>query len=327
MEPLFDVLFNFWVGLAVVLLIVLRSSIKIVPQNRAWVIERFGKYKGTLTAGLNFIVPLIDRVAYNQSLKEQAFDVPSQNAITKDNIGLTVDGVLYLKVLDAYKCSYGVEDHVFAVTQLAQTTMRSEIGQIDLDKSFEERDALNIAIVSSINIAAEPWGVQVLRYEIKDIIPPQSVLQAMERQMKAEREKRAAILESEGDRQAAINVAEGQKQSKVLAAEADRAEQILAAEGEAQAIEMVANARANALRTIGEAAATEKGQKAVQLDLATSAIDAKRAIAKDSTVVLMDGKSSEAGQVVAEAIAIVSAMNRSEAFSGTGTADPGVPRA
>ena len=326
MEPLFDIVFSFWVGLAVVLLIVLRSSIKIVPQNRAYVIERFGKYRGTLTAGLNFIVPLIDRVAYNQSLKEQAFDVPSQNAITKDNIGLTVDGVLYLKVLDAYKCSYGVEEYVFAVTQLAQTTMRSEIGQIDLDKSFEERDALNTAIVSSINVAAEPWGVQVLRYEIKDIIPPQSVLQAMERQMKAEREKRAVILESEGDRQAAINVAEGQKQAKVLAAEADRAEQILQAEGEARAIEMVADAKANALRTIGEAAATEKGQKAVQLDLATGAIDAKRAIAKDSTVVLMDGKSSEAGQVVAEAIAIVSAMNKSEAFSGSGVADPGIPQ-
>lgn len=323
MEPLFDVLFNFWVGLAIVLLFVLRSSIKIVPQNRAYVIERFGKYRGTLSAGLNFIVPLIDRVAYNQSLKEQAFDVPSQSAITNDNIGLTVDGVLYMKVLDAYKASYGIEDYVFAVTQLAQTTMRSEIGKISLDKTFEERDALNTEIVSSINQAAEPWGVQVLRYEIKDIIPPQSVLQAMERQMKAEREKRAAILESEGERQAAINVAEGEKQSKVLVAEADRAEQILTAEGEAKAIEMVAEAKAMALRTIGEAAATEKGQKAVQLDLATGAIEAKRAIAKDSTVVLMDGKSSEAGQVVAEAIAIVTAMNKSQAFSGSGATDPG----
>jgi len=323
MDPLFDVLFSFWVGLGVVLLVVLRASIKLVPQNQAYVIERFGKYRGTLTAGLNFIFPLVDRIAYKQSLKEQAFDVPSQSAITNDNIGLTVDGVLYLKVLDAYKCSYGVEDYVFAVTQLAQTTMRSEIGKIDLDKTFEERDALNTAIVSSINLAAEPWGVQVLRYEIKDIIPPQSVQQAMERQMKAEREKRAAILESEGERQAAINVAEGQKQSKVLAAEADRMEQILQAQGEAKAIEMVADAKATALRTIGEAAATEKGQKAVQLDLASGAIEAKRAIAKDSTVVLMDGKSSDAGQVVAEAIAIVSAMNKSEAFSSAGTPDSG----
>ncbi len=323
MDPLFDVLFSFWVGLGVVLLVVLRASIKLVPQNQAYVIERFGKYRRTLTAGLNFIFPLVDRIAYKQSLKEQAFDVPSQSAITNDNIGLTVDGVLYLKVLDAYKCSYGVEDYVFAVTQLAQTTMRSEIGKIDLDKTFEERDALNTAIVSSINFAAEPWGVQVLRYEIKDIIPPQSVQQAMERQMKAEREKRAAILESEGERQSAINVAEGQKQSKVLAAEADRMEQILQAQGEAKAIEMVADAKATALRTIGEAAATEKGQKAVKLDLASGAIEAKRAIAKDSTVVLMDGKSSDAGQVVAEAIAIVSAMNKSDAFSSAGTPDSG----
>ena len=323
MDPLFDILFSFWTGLAVVLLILLKSSIKPVPQNRAYVIERFGKYKGTLTAGLNFIVPFIDRVSYNQSLKEQAYDVPSQSAITKDNIALSVDGVLYLKILDAYKASYGVEDYAFAVTQLAQTTMRSEIGKIDLDKTFEERDALNVGIVSSINQAAEPWGVQVLRYEIKDIIPPQTVLQAMERQMKAEREKRAVILDSEGERQSAINIAEGEKRSKVLSAEADRAQQILLAEGEAKAIEMVAEAKAMALRTIGEAAATEKGQKAVQLDLATGAIEAKRAIAKDSTVVLMDGKSSEASHVVAEAIAIVSAMNKSEAFSGTTPAAPG----
>lgn len=323
MDPLFDVLFSFWTGLAVVLLVLLKSSIKPVPQNRAYVIERFGKYRGTLTAGLNFIVPFIDRVSYDQSLKEQAFDVPSQSAITKDNIALSVDGVLYLKVLDAYKASYGVEEYVFAVTQLAQTTMRSEIGKIDLDKTFEERDALNIGIVSAINLAAEPWGVQVLRYEIKDIIPPQTVLQAMERQMKAEREKRAVILDSEGERQSAINVAEGEKRSQVLSAEADRAQQILRAEGEAKAIEMVAEAKAMALRTIGEAAATEKGQKAVQLDLATGAIEAKRAIAKDSTVVLMEGKSSEASHVVAEAIAIVSAMNKSEAFSGKAPAEPG----
>jgi regulator of protease activity HflC (stomatin/prohibitin superfamily) len=275
-----------------------------------------------LTAGLNFIVPFIDRISYFQTLKEQAHDVPSQSAITKDNIALSVDGVLYLKVLDAYKASYGVEDYVFAVTQLAQTTMRSEIGKIDLDKTFEERDALNIGIVTAINFAAEPWGVQVLRYEIKDIMPPQTVLQAMERQMKAEREKRAVILDSEGERQSAINVAEGEKRAQVLSAEADREQQILRAEGEAKAIEMVAEAKAMALRTIGEAAATEKGQKAVQLDLATGAIEAKRAIARDSTVVLMDGKSSEASHVVAEAIAIVSAMNKSEAFSGTASVEP-----
>lgn len=310
-----DVMFSFWTGLAVVLVVLLKTSVKFVPQNRAFVIERFGRFQATLTAGLNFIVPFIDRLAYNRSLKEQAVDVPSQSAITKDNIGLTVDGVLYLKVLDAYKASYGIEDHTFAVTQLAQTTMRSEIGKIDLDKTFEERETLNTAIVNSINQAAEPWGVQVLRYEIKDITPPRSVLEAMERQMKAERDKRATILESEGERQSSINVAEGDKRAKVLAAEADREQQILRAQGEAQAIEMVASAKAIALRTIGEAAATAQGQKAVQLDLATQAIEARQQIAKESTVVLMDGKSSEAGSTVAEAVAIVSAMNRSNAFS------------
>ena len=304
-----------WIALAVVIFLVIRSSIKFVPQNRAYVVERFGKFNRTLTAGLNFIFPFIDKVAYNRTLKEQAVDVPSQSAITKDNIGLTVDGVLYLKVLEAHKASYGVEDYLFAVTQLAQTTMRSEIGKIDLDKTFEERDTLNTAIVSSINQAAEPWGVQVLRYEIKDITPPKSVLEAMERQMRAERDKRATILESEGERQSAINVAEGEKQSQVLAAEANREEQILQAEGEAQAIETVATAKAMALRVIGETAATAEGQKAVQLDLATMAIEAKQNIAKESTIVLTDGQSSGASNTVAEAVAIVSAMNNSEAFS------------
>jgi regulator of protease activity HflC (stomatin/prohibitin superfamily) len=314
---MFEFLFSFWVGLAAVIVAVVFKGVKFVPQNRAYVVERFGRYQSTRTAGLNLIIPFIDRIAYDRSLKEQAVDVPSQSAITQDNISLAVDGVLYLKVIDPYKASYGVEDYVFAVTQLAQTTMRSEIGKMPLDKTFEERDALNTAIVGSINEAAGPWGVQVLRYEIKDIEPPRTVLEAMERQMKAEREKRAVILESEGRRQSAINVAEGEKQSKVLAAEADRAEQILQAEGEAKAIEMVADARANALRAIGEAAATEKGQKAVQLDLATRAIAAREAIARDSSIVLMDGKSSEAGSMVAEAVAIVSAMNKSEAFKSS----------
>lgn len=315
MEELFSLLFSFWTGMAVILLVILKTSIKFVPQNRAFVVERFGKFQRTLTAGLNFIIPFIDKLAYDRTLKEQAIDVPSLGAITKDNIGLTVDGVLYLKVLDPYKASYGVEEYIFAVTQLAQTTMRSEIGKMDLDKTFEERDQLNTAIVSAINEAADPWGVQVLRYEISDITPPRSVLEAMERQMKAEREKRAAILESEGERQSAINIAEGEKQAKVLAAEAIRAEQILMAEGEARAITLVADAQAAALTTIGQSAITPEGQKAIQLNLATKAIEAKQEIAKESTVVLMDAQSNNTGSVVAEAVAIVSAMNQSPAFS------------
>ncbi|MFT7221459.1 MAG: regulator of protease activity HflC (stomatin/prohibitin superfamily) [Candidatus Azotimanducaceae bacterium] len=308
-EGLLSIVFSFWTGLAILIVVLVKSSIKFVPQNRAFVVERFGKYNKTMVAGLNTLFPFIDKVSYDQSLKEQAYDVPSQGAITKDNISLVVDGVLYLKLLDAYKASYGVDNYVYAVTQLAQTTMRSEIGKIDLDKTFEERESLNTNIVQAINTASEPWGVQVMRYEIKDIEPPRTILDAMERQMKAEREKRATILESEGNRQSAINVAEGAKQAQVLAAEADKAEQILRAEGEAQAIIAVADAQATALNTVGRVAKTEEGQKAIQLDLADKAIEAKRVIAKDSTVVLLPDGTTSAANVVAEAMAIINTLN------------------
>lgn len=297
--------FNVWVLLSIVGLVVLKQSVRFVPQNTALVVERFGKYRTTMEAGLNFLVPFIDRVAYNQTLKEQAVDVPSQGAITRDNISLVVDGVLYIKMVDPYKASYGVENYVYAVTQLAQTTMRSEIGKIELDKTFEEREALNTNIVAQINDAATPWGVMVMRYEIKDIDPPRTVLDAMERQMKAEREKRAVVLESEGARQSAINVAEGQRQSRVLAAEAEKAEQILRAEGEANAILAVAEAKAAALETIGAAANTERGQKAIQLNLAEQAIEAKAQIARDSSVVLLSDGQTNAANMVAEAMTII----------------------
>jgi regulator of protease activity HflC (stomatin/prohibitin superfamily) len=312
MQEILDLVFNFWVGLAILAVILVKSSIKFVPQNRAFVVERFGKYNKTMEAGLNFLVPFIDKVGYDRSLKEQAVDVPSQSAITRDNISLVVDGVLYLKVLDPYKASYGVDDYVYAVTQLAQTTMRSEIGKIELDKTFEEREVLNTNIVAAINEAAGPWGVQVLRYEIKDIEPPRTVLEAMERQMKAEREKRAVILESEGERQSAINVAEGDKRAKVLAAEADKAEQILRAEGEAQAIIAVADAKAKALEVVGAVAIQEAGQKAVQLELAEQAIAAKEAIAKESSVVLLSDEKSGASNIVAEAMTIINTLNRNK---------------
>jgi regulator of protease activity HflC (stomatin/prohibitin superfamily) len=310
MTDIFDLIFNFWVGFAVLSIVLVKSSIKFVPQNRAYVVERFGKYNKTMEAGLNFLVPFIDRVGYDRSLKEHAYDVPSQAAITRDNISLVVDGVLYLKVLDPYKASYGVDDYVYAVTQLAQTTMRSEIGKIELDKTFEEREVLNTNIVASINEASAPWGVQVLRYEIKDIEPPRTVLEAMERQMKAEREKRAVILESEGERQSAINVAEGQKRSIVLAAEADKEQQILRAQGEAQAIIAVADAKAKALEVIGAVAVEEKGQKAIQLELAESAIQAKEAIARKSSIVLLSDDKTSASNVVAEAMTIINAINK-----------------
>lgn len=310
MSELVNMVLSFEFAALVLVIVLLKSSIKFVPQNRAYVIERFGKFNKTIEAGLNFIVPFIDVVAYDRSLKEQAVDVPGQSAITRDNISLIVDGVLYFRVLDPYKASYGVDDYVFAVIQLAQTTMRSEIGKMELDKTFEERDSLNTNIVSSINEASAPWGVQVLRYEIKDIVPPSSVMEAMERQMKAEREKRAQVLESEGDRQAAINVAEGEKQAQVLAAEAEKAEQILKAEGEAQAIMQVAAAQAEALELVGNVAKTEQGQKAIQLDLATKAIEAKQAIAKESSVVLLPDGSTDASSVVAQAMTIIDTLNK-----------------
>ena len=310
MEILFDYILTVEVAIIILVLVLLRSSIKFVPQNRVFVIERFGKFQSTKEAGLNFILPFIDRISADRSLKEQAVDVQEQSAITKDNISLMVDGVLYFRVMDPYKATYGVEDYAFAVIQLAQTTMRSELGKMELDKTFEERDILNLNIVTAINQAAGPWGIQVMRYEIKDIIPPGSIMEAMEAQMKAERVKRAQILESEGDRQAAINRAEGEKASVVLAAEADKEEQVLRAEGEAKAIVAVATAQAEALRQVGEAAATEEGQKAIQLDLATKAIEAKQAIAKESSVVLLPDSSTEAASVVAQAMTIINQLNK-----------------
>ncbi|TRY29051.1 SPFH domain-containing protein [Aliiglaciecola sp. M165] len=313
MEFVFDYILTVQTAILVFVVVLLKSSVKFVPQNRAFLIERFGKFQSTKEAGLNFIVPFIDTVAADRSLKEQAVDVPEQSAITKDNISLSVDGVLYFRVLDPYKATYGVDNYVFAVTQLAQTTMRSELGKMELDKTFEERDMLNTNIVSSINDAAGPWGIQVLRYEIKDIVPPQSVMEAMEAQMKAERVKRAQILESEGDRQAAINRAEGDKAAVVLAAEADKAEQVLRAEGEAKAIVAVAEAQAEAIRKVGVAANTEEGQKAIQLDLATKAIEAKQAIAKESSVVLLPDGNTETASVVAQAMTVINSMNQGKA--------------
>ena len=216
-------------------------------------------------------------------------------------------------MLDPYKATYGIDDYVFAVTQLAQTTMRSELGKMELDKTFEERDILNTNIVAAINEASGPWGIQVLRYEIKDIVPPQSVMEAMEAQMKAERVKRAQILESEGDRQSAINRAEGAKASVVLAAEAEKEEQVLRAEGEAKAIVAIASAQAESLRQVGQAAATEEGQKAVQLDLATKAIEAKLAIAKESSVVLLPDAGTDAASMVTQAMTIINKLNKNVA--------------
>ncbi|MBF0381991.1 MAG: paraslipin [Magnetococcales bacterium] len=325
MDSEFYILFNFlssgllWLG--IIILIVLKKSIITVPQNMVYVIERFGKYQSNRTAGLNFLFPFIDKIAHHRDLREQTIDVNKQEAITKDNIGLGINGILFIKVVDAYKASYGVQNYALAVTNLAQTTMRAEIGKKTLDETFEARETLNSRVVEVLTEAGEAWGVQVLRYEIKDIDPPKSVLDAMEKQMKAEREKRATILESEGSKESAINQAQGEKQAQVLKAagekearilqaEADKQEQVLSAQGEALAITTVAQAKATALEVVGKAAETKEGSKAVQFQLAENAIAAHQSIAQESTVVLMDGQKSGTANVVAEALAVSAAITK-----------------
>src|SRR3989304_1284806 len=253
------------IGFVLVVVIVIFKGVRIVPQQSAYVIERLGKYYATLHAGISYIVPFVDRVAYQHSLKEQAIDIPEQVCITKDNVQVGVDGVVFIQVIDAKMASYGIQNYFFAITQLAQTTMRSEMGKIDLDKTFEERTTINASIVGSIDEAAKLWGVKVLRYGIKNIVPPKSVLIAMEKQMQAEREKRAIVLESEGARLSAINVAEGQKKKVELESEAYKIKQINAAEGPARAITEIATATAEGLKKVAEAITADGGLEGVQL--------------------------------------------------------------
>ncbi len=241
------------IALAVFVFIIFLKSIRIVPQRSAFILERLGKYNATLNAGLHFIVPFIDRIAYRHSLKEQAIDVESQICITRDNIAVEVDGILYLQVIDPNKASYGIDNYKFASTQIAQTTMRSIIGKLELDRTFEERETINGSIVEAVDKASDPWGVKVARYEVKNITPPQSIKDAMEKQMRAEREKRAQIAESEGQKQAKINVAEGDKQELIKKSEGEKLKRINEAEGEASQIEQVAFATAKGIREIANA--------------------------------------------------------------------------
>ena len=290
--------------LFILLGILVFKTYRLVPQNEVAIVERFGKYGRTLNSGLNFLIPLVEKITYTRTLKEQVYDIPSQAVITKDNISIQIDGVIYAKVFEPVKSCYGIEDYKYAIIQLAQTTMRSEIGKLSLEKTFEEREQLNASIVEAINDASQEWGVMVLRYEIKDIQPPRSVLQAMEMQLKADREKRAVILESEGQRQSEINRAEGEKTALILAAEAVKQEQILKAQGEAESIRLVANAQAEALRIVGEQSASQNGASAVQLTLAEKSIEAKKAIAKESSMVVVPDSSTEIAGMVAQALAI-----------------------
>jgi regulator of protease activity HflC (stomatin/prohibitin superfamily) len=264
--------FTFTVVLVVALVAILlvAKTAVVVPQQNAYVVEYLGKYSRTLQAGFHILVPFVENVSYKHSLKEQAIDIPEQTCITKDNVQVGVDGVIYLRVLDAQRASYGIADYVFAITQLAQTTLRSEIGKIDLDRTFEERGAINANVVAELDKASDAWGVKVLRYEIKNINPPRDVLSAMEKQMRAEREKRAVVLTSEGERDAKINEAEGEKQRVIKESEATKQQQINEAEGEAAAILAVATATAEGLRQVALALREQGGAEAMQLRIAES---------------------------------------------------------
>jgi regulator of protease activity HflC (stomatin/prohibitin superfamily) len=292
-------------ALAVLILIVLAKTAVVVPQQSAYVVERLGKFSGTLHAGFHLLVPFMDVIRYRHSLKEIAIDIPEQVCITRDNVQVGIDGVLYLKVLDPERASYGIQNYVFAITQLAQTTLRSEVGKIELDRTFEERTNINVAVVSELDKASESWGVKVLRYEIKNITPPQDVLAAMEKQMRAEREKRATILNSEGARDSAINTAEGQKQQVIKASEARKQQQINEAEGQSAAILSVATATAEGIRLVAEAIQAPGGFEAVQLRVAEQYIREFGNLAKTANTMILPANLTDVGGMIATAMTVV----------------------
>jgi regulator of protease activity HflC (stomatin/prohibitin superfamily) len=295
----------FAIALVVLVILVILRCIKVVPQQNAYVIERLGKFHEVLQPGFNIIIPFFDKVAYKHSLKEAAIDIPEQVCITKDNVQVAVDGVVFVQVVDPAKASYGISNYKFAVIQLAQTTMRSEIGKIDLDKTFEERTNVNRAIVSAIDEASIGWGVKILRYEIKNITPPKTVLNAMEKQMQAEREKRAVILTSEGEKQSAINQAEGQKEKVVLESEAIRQRQINEAEGQAEAIRAVASATAEGIREVAAALQEKGGLEAVQLRVAEQLVEQYGKLAKTTNTMIMPANFADMGAMITAAMSVV----------------------
>ena len=299
---------------AVVLLIItvifIARSLKVVPQQNAWVVERLGKYHATLTPGLSLLVPFVDRVAYKHSLKEIPLDVPSQVCITKDNTQLTVDGILYFQVTDAMRASYGSSNYIIAITQLAQTTLRSVIGRMELDKTFEERAQINTAVVEALDEAALNWGVKVLRYEIKDLTPPAEILRSMQAQITAEREKRALIAASEGRRQEQINIATGEREASIARSEGEKQADINKAQGEAAAITALAEASADAIRRIASAIEAPGGQQAVQLKVAEKAIDAYGELAKANNTMIVPGNMTEVSGLIATAMAVMKGTPR-----------------
>ncbi|MBP5544053.1 MAG: paraslipin [Kiritimatiellae bacterium] len=277
----------------------------VVPQRSAYIVQRLGRYSNTLEAGFHLLMPFVDRIAYRHTLKEQVIDVPPQSCITRDNIAVDVDGVLYLQVVDPVKASYGVSNYLFASVQLAQTTMRSEMGKLDLDRSFEEREQINAAIVAAVDKASDPWGVKVTRYEIKNITPPKTIKDAMEKQMRAEREKRAMIAESEGERQAKINRADGEKQEAIAKSEGEKARRINEAEGKAREIQLVATATADGLRTIAEASQQPGGADAINLRLAEGYISEFGKLAKEGNTMIIPSDLANVAGFIKAASAVI----------------------
>ena len=290
------------VVLAILVLIVVSRTAVVVPQQSAYIVERLGRYNGVLNAGFHVLVPFMDVVRYRQSLKEDAMDIPEQVCITRDNVQVAVDGILYLKVLNPERASYGISDYRFAITQLAQTTLRSEVGKIELDRTFEERSHINVEVVTELDKASEAWGVKVLRYEIKNITPPKDIIAAMEKQMRAEREKRAAILNSEGVRDSAINTAEGEKQQAIKASEGNKQQQINEAEGQAAAILAVASATAEGLRQLASAIQSPGGQQAVQLRVAQQYIEQLGNLAKEANTLVVPANLTDVASMLALAM-------------------------
>ena len=294
-----------FVLIAALVVIVIAKTARVVPQQNAFVVERLGKYQKTLEPGFHILLPFVDVIRYKHGLKERAVDIPEQICITRDNVQVGVDGVLYLKVMDPKRASYGVGEYLFAIIQLAQTTLRSEIGKIDLDRTFEERTSINIQVVNEVDKASDPWGIKVLRYEIKNITPPQDVLAAMEKQMRAEREKRAVILTSEGERDAVINEAEGAKQQVIKASEAAKQQQINEAEGEAEAILAVAAATAGGITRVAEAIRGPGGPDAVQLKVAQDYIEKFGELARTNNTMILPANVADAASMMATAMSII----------------------
>lgn len=310
---------EFTLAIGFVLAILVWKGVKVVPQQQAWILETLGRFDKVLEPGLNFIIPFFQRIAYKHSLKEDVLDVPRQSAITKDNVTLDIDGVLYMRVMDPKAASYGVSDPYFALAQMAQTNMRSEIGKITLDNTFEERENLNAKIVLSINAAASAWGIQCMRYEIKDINPPKTVLQAMELQVAAERKKRAEILESEGRREAQINISEADKREVVLQSEAAMIDQINRAKGESEAIVSVATATAEGIKQVASSIQSQGGSDAVSLRIAEQYISAFKELAKQSNTILLPASANDISglsSVVAQGVSIFDAIKKNNTPSG-----------